>query len=100
MLERFNELVPDARDQLDVARLIRLRDALAHGRISTPERDAPMSLVKFGRDPDSRGQIHVETVLRMTDAWFTEQRDLTYDAVMRVQKYCQPPQGRRGCCSR
>jgi hypothetical protein len=91
MLERFNELVPDPGDRLDSARLVRLRDAVAHGRMYAPEPETPLTLVKFGLRPDSQDRIHVDTVLRMTDEWFAEQRAFTNDALMRAAKYASGP---------
>ena len=94
MLIRFNELVPEE-DRLDVERLVRLRDTLAHGRIASRELNSPMDLVKFARKPDSAGRIQVETVLVMTDQWFEAQKNFTNDARARALKYCQGPTGRR-----
>jgi hypothetical protein len=69
------------------SRLVRLRDAIALGRILAIEERIPMTLVKYGRDPDREGRILVETVFVMTDEWFTAQRQFTNAALMRAAKY-------------
>ena len=95
MIDRFNALVPDPSDRLDAGGLVRLRDAIAHGRILATEERTPMTLVKYGRNPDREGRIHVETVLVMTDDWFVEQRKFTRAALMRAAKYGSGrPEGR------
>ena len=94
MLIRFNRLVPEA-DHLDVERLVRLRDTVAHGRIANRDPNAPMTLVKFARAPDPSDRIQVEAVLTMTEEWFAEQKDFTQDAFQRALKYCRQPAGGR-----
>jgi hypothetical protein len=71
-----------ANHQVDVERLIALRDAFAHGRLIASGTSFPLTLVKFG--PAKSGAVPVTTRIDMTSAWFDEMRtfvDSALDAI-------------------
>jgi hypothetical protein len=72
-LEKYNRHAA-AEWRLDVDPIVRLRDALAHGRMfgSGPLRpDASLRLMKFGKKLKA-GRVQVELALAMTPGWFSE----------------------------
>ena len=81
VLEKFNALVSPRR-QLDVARIVDLRDQLAHGRVSSGMPTFPLMLLKFGKPVN--GKVPVVARIEMTDAWFREQRTLVHEAIQTV----------------
>lgn len=71
-IAKYNRHAPlDCR--LEVGPIVRLRDALAHGRVfafGRVRQDATLRLIKFDRNPkDSR--IHIALVVDMTADWFS-----------------------------
>jgi len=82
-LERYNALVtPEHR--LATGPLVRLRDALAHGRVFTSGATGlPLFLVKFGEPTE--GHIPVERAESMTTEWFTAKLSLVHLAIDRVK---------------
>jgi len=70
VLKKFNELASPAR-QLDVSRLVDLRDELAHGRIAVlkPQMIFPLTYFKFGKSVKGKG-VPVAARIEMTEAWF------------------------------
>jgi len=89
--EKFNALVSPSH-QLDVARIVDLRDQLAHGRVSSGTPTFPLMLLKFGRPVN--GKVPVVARIEMTDAWFREQRTLVHEAIQTV--YLGAAEQRRG----
>lgn len=79
VLTQFNEHAPPA-SQLDVAKLVGLRDQLAHGRLIAPRYDFPVTLLKFGR-PTAAGKVRVLARSEMTEEWFDGQRTLVDSAI-------------------
>jgi len=63
-------------------RLVGLRDALAHGRVSTPPSNNVPRLLKFTRPRNGTVTISFNEI--MDDAWFKVQLELIYDALIAV----------------
>jgi hypothetical protein len=82
VLSKFNGLA-SAQAQLDVGRIVDLRDQLAHGRLSAPTPNYPLTLLKFGKPV--KGTIPVLAKIALTDAWFTQQRQFVYNAMETIQ---------------
>ena len=64
-----------------------LRNALAHGCISTPQPDGLQTLVKFGKA--TAGKVRVEVKHVMTFEWLAEQTRRTCDATLIVNRRLQ-----------
>jgi hypothetical protein len=72
-LEKYNKYAPLA-CRLELGPIVRLRDALAHGRMfgSGPIRpDASLKLIKFDTKPQNN-HVQVSLVVDMTAEWFSE----------------------------
>lgn len=68
-LEKFNKRAPDT-CHIDVGPVVRLRDALAHGRtFGSGSLDGPLRLLKFSRK-DQNNRVSVEVAEDMTPEWF------------------------------
>jgi len=65
------------------ARVVVLRDALAHGRTYAKEARFPLRLVKF--DKPRNGKVRVTYSEVMDHAWFDRQRDLLNDCMDAVR---------------
>lgn len=84
-LERFNKRATD-KCKVDIVRIVRLRDALAHGRafgVGSPQRGV-LRLLKFSRKPDAQGMVQVTMAVDMTDEWFRENIEFLMDALRKV----------------
>jgi hypothetical protein len=81
VLDKFNGRV-SSRWQLDVARLVTLRDQLAHGRTAANASIFPLTLLKFGRP--AKGMVQVKSRSDMTEAWFNEHRLFLHEALTAV----------------
>ncbi len=83
VLKKFNELASPER-QLDVSRLVDLRDELAHGRIAVLKPQIfPLTYFKFGKSMKGKG-VPVAARIDMTEAWFLAQRKLVHEALQMV----------------
>jgi len=71
-----------ARQQLNVAEIVNLRDQLAHGRVASGDPTFPLILLKSGRSLD--GKVPVLTRIEMTETWFANQWGLVYEALQTV----------------
>ena len=81
VLAKFNGLV-SARQQLNVAEIVNLRDQLAHGRVASGDPTFPLILLKFGRSLD--GKVPVLARIEMTETWFANQWGLVFEALQTV----------------
>ena len=81
VLKRFNKWASPGH-QLDVRRIVNLRDQLAHGRAVAFEPKFPLTLLKFGKP--AKGEVPVLARVEMTEAWFIEQRTLVHNAIQTV----------------
>lgn len=81
VLQKFNGLA-SAKFQLDVEKIVDLRDQLAHGRVSAITPDFPLTLLKFGIP--AKGMVRVLARIEMTEAWFAQQRRFVYDSIQAV----------------
>jgi predicted GTPase len=64
--------------------LVDIRDAIAHGRISSPNPSASLKLLKF--DKPKINQVKVAFSALMTKGWFKEWITRYYNALMTVNK--------------
>jgi len=81
VLDKFNRRVTP-KYQLDVGRLVALRDQLAHGRTAANAPTFPLTLLKFGKPV--RGIVPVESRSDMTESWFVDNRRFLLSALMAV----------------
>jgi hypothetical protein len=102
LITAYNELVAsrDAGLCVDTA-VVDLRDAIAHGRVSSAEPAPDMMILKFG--PEKSDQVTVAYAATMTEAWFKRQISRVYQEMMKVYSAGQllapdefPGQGRSG----
>ena len=68
-------------EQID-SNILKVRDALAHGRISSPGPSADMRLVKFGRG--GSGTVKVEFNESISISWLDEKRKAVSRLIMRI----------------
>jgi hypothetical protein len=69
-----------------VKSIVRLRDALAHGRafgFGSLQRGY-LTMVKFGRKRDGQNRVQVTMVVDMTERWFIENIELLQVAIGKV----------------
>jgi hypothetical protein len=64
------------------AALIELRNALAHGFVSTDRNEGPMRIIKFGRSRPGFVKITMNETMDL--AWFKSQMKRVYDAIQAV----------------
>ena len=82
VLRKFNDLAAPQR-QLDISRLVGLRDELAHGRIAVLHPQIfPLTYFKFGKPVKGKG-VPVTARIEMTEDWFMEQRVSVIDSALR-----------------
>ncbi len=86
-LEKYNKRA-SADCRVDVNAVVRLRDALAHGRafgFGSSQRGY-LTLLKFARKPDRHNRVKVTMAIDMTDDWFKENIEFLLDATRKVAK--------------
>jgi hypothetical protein len=85
LIKKFNTEM-DARGlpTIDVA-LVNVRDALAHGRVSSSSPNNTMRLIKSDK-PDNKRRVRVAFNERMTKAWFKVQIARVGQAIRAVHK--------------
>jgi hypothetical protein len=83
LIKRYNLEVTahKAGDPIDPS-LVIVRDALAHGRVSSNEIDEPLRLLKF--DKPSKGYVRITFNELMNEPWFKAQKKRVYDAIFIV----------------
>lgn len=64
--------------------LVRIRDAIAHGRVSGSTPSSTLNLLKF--DKPEKGKVKVTFSILMTKEWFSEQVTRVYKAILRVNE--------------
>jgi hypothetical protein len=58
LARKYNAIV-DANHRLDVSTIVKLRDAIAHGRVTT-KTEVPMTVVKYSKPNKTTGAVTVE----------------------------------------
>ncbi len=82
LIKKFNdEMTRRGQSGIDDS-LVRVRDAIAHGRVSAPKPNARMQLLKFSV-PDN-GYVEVEFSAQMSKEWFREQCTRVREAILVV----------------
>jgi hypothetical protein len=82
LIDRYNShAAADQRPILDRT-LVKLRDAIAHGRASAVAPSAELRLIKFG--PARKGRVRIEFNEMMTSAWLIEQKQRVFRAIQIV----------------
>jgi hypothetical protein len=64
--------------------LVYIRDAIAHGRVSSDNPSGPLQLLKFERPKNNKVEV-IFSVL-MTEGWFKEQIIRFHDAIVKINK--------------
>ncbi len=64
--------------------LVEIRDAIAHGRVSSLSPSSPSRLLKF--EKPRNGQTKVAFSVLMTKEWFGEQIKRVYEAILKVSE--------------
>jgi hypothetical protein len=83
-LEKYNKRVSvDCR--IDVLPIVRLRDALAHGRTFGYGQMNHLRLLKFSRKRDPKGKIVVELAEDMTNDWFVTNIRTLQEALEKIR---------------
>ena len=63
--------------------VVKVRDALAHGRVTSLSTTFPVTLYKFGR-ADGNKRVPVEYAVLLTKEWFEEKRKLLFGSIQKV----------------
>lgn len=88
LIEKFNaEMSTRGLSGID-PKLVEVRDALAHGRVSAASVDDNLRLLKFDRPVN--GRVRVVFNERLTEAWFASQKKRVYEAIQFVAKNTKP----------
>lgn len=91
LIDRYNTSVQVTHPHLMVDRsVVKVRDALAHGRVSTTDLSKPFKLLKFEKPKRSGTHIKVVFCESLTESWFDRQTKLVHDE---IQKVAQAPNG-------
>jgi hypothetical protein len=88
LFTKFNAvMVSRGQAQLDM-RVVDLRDALAHGRVSAAVPDDTLRLIKF--DKPKNGKVRIAFNELMTEQWFTSKKAQVLAAVELVHGQFEP----------
>jgi hypothetical protein len=79
LIDRFNEHASANKIPAIDRSLVKLRDAIAHGRVSAVAPSDQLRLVKFG--PPRDGKVRIEFNEMMTSAWLIEQKQRVFRAI-------------------
>ena len=84
LIEKFNAFAKQKGFQEIDEKIIAIRDALAHGRVSSPTINDNLRLIKFSKPKNGKVKITFNEVL--TKNWFSDNIKLVFDAVYIVHK--------------
>ena len=86
LVRKYNHEVESKNTDLKVdPGVVRIRDALAHGRIAglSPSLNEPLRLVKY--DKPTKGRVHVTDYHILTKEWFDEKIKWVYQSIKNVR---------------
>jgi hypothetical protein len=87
LIEKYNSSIRSRDPSLEVdSNIVRIRDALAHGRIASdsPDPSEPNKLVKYDRPKD--GYVRVTDCCTLTKEWFDQNIHLVCEDIRRIAK--------------
>ena len=73
LARKYNSLV-DSEQRLEVTSVARLRDALAHGRVTT-KTQVPMTVIKYSKPQKNSGKVLVEFKETLSAEYFDQAKD-------------------------
>jgi hypothetical protein len=83
LIEKYNEIASKNQKQLlNKIELIRLRDAIAHGRVSSQNIDDDLELLKFSKP--EKNLVKVEFAEKLTESWLEEKVNLVGDEILKL----------------
>ena len=85
LFKKANLVLKEKNAQLLDESLVDVRNALAHGRISTESEEKPLRLLQYSKPRAGKVKITHNTIL--TDQWFIENKRRVVEAMMIVQPY-------------
>jgi hypothetical protein len=65
--------------------VVQVRDAIAHGRLTSLSGTFPLTLYKFGR-PDAQKMVPIEFAEQITEQWLDGRRHLILDQIRKVHE--------------
>jgi hypothetical protein len=83
LVKKFNKFAKNENLKLLDERIVDIRDALAHGRISAPSSNYQLRLIKFSR-PNKNNKVKISFNEILTDDWFVLHKKLVYDSIIYV----------------
>ena len=87
LIKKFNiEMKKQGLSTIDKKVLVDVRDALAHGRVSSSTPDDNMRLLKF--DSPKNGCVHIVFNQQMDEAWFKAQITRVKQAILAITQLC------------
>ena len=84
LIEKFNAFANQKGFHEIDKRIIAIRNALAHGRVSSPTISDNLRLIKFSRPEKGKVKISFNEILDRN--WFKDNNKLVYDAIIFVDK--------------
>jgi hypothetical protein len=88
LIDRYNSHAVAEQTPILDRTLVRLRDAIAHGRVSAVAPSDELRLIKFG--PARKGKVRIEFNEMMTSAWLIEQKQRVFRAIQIVCAHMPP----------
>ena len=88
LIAKFNSVANAKGTKTIDANIVELRDALAHGRVSSALANEHMRLLKFDRPKG--GAVRVVFNQEMNSDWFKGQKTRVYEAIMTVKASLEP----------
>ena len=90
LMDKFNaRAVASGSPQID-RELVKIRDALAHGRVSAVAPSETLRLVKFG--PPRQGKVRIEFNETLSVDWLVAQKRRVFQAIETVHAHMPPEQ--------
>lgn len=84
LIEKFNGIARQ-KGFLEIdKRIVEIRDAFAHGRVSSPTISDHLRLIKFSKPQN--GKIKITFNEELNEKWFKKNIKLVYDAIILVDK--------------
>jgi len=63
--------------------IVKVRDAIAHGRLTSVSARFPLTLYKFGK-PDKMGVVPIELVEEISETWLDQNRQRIFDDIEKI----------------
>ncbi len=84
LIKKFNNVIQTSHPEALIdSSVIKVRDAIAHGRVAGETPSPPMTLVKFSKK-SKNGKVQITTKIIMDLAWFKANIDLVLKQIKKI----------------